>query len=254
MRIANLLPLFTLSLAACAVGVDDDAEGQEAVLIASVDRPSGSHVEFLTTGGGGVLVTESWQMENHPTLSPDVVRTVDPRDYYLALTGEEAPDDLAAAVEASDIPYRRLAPSELVLGDGPRPTSFWQVTAAEFKAALCYEDGDYGPTMQEWCHVDQTGEIKHRKDDINGLSASVCTVSGEVEFRFSLREWGTWDRNSYMVKAGECEQAWYGSQRDFDGESWVMQVESGDKYHHGGMRCWGTWPAGCIVYHGTLPH
>jgi len=252
MRIANILPLFTLSLAACAVGIDDDAEGQEPLLITSVDRPSGSHVEFRATSGGGVLVTESWQMENRPTLSPDVAPTIDPRDYYLALTGEEAPDDLAAAVEASGFPYRRLAPSELVLGDGPRPTSFWEVTAAEFTAALCYDD--YGSLMDQWCHVNQTGEIKHRKDDINGLSASVCTVSGEVELRFSLREWGDWDRWSYMVGAGDCHQAWYGSQRDFDGESWVMQVESGDKYHHGGMRCWMTWPASCPVYHGTLPN
>jgi hypothetical protein len=245
MRIANILPLFTLTLGACAVGTDD-TDGAEAFVIASVDRPSGSHVEFLATEEGGVIVAEEWQLDSQPTLPADVARSVDPRDYYRALTGEEAPDDLAALVEASAIPYRRFSPAELALEDGPRPSStFWTVTAAEFKAAICGRD--YADNVQEWCHTDQTVETKHKKDDINGLTATVCTVSGEVELRIALRPHGDWQRKSYMVSAGRCTQVAHTSYTDFDGEAWVMQVGSGDKYHHGGMRCWNTWGLQCWI-------
>ncbi|HUQ04691.1 MAG TPA: hypothetical protein VM261_19455 [Kofleriaceae bacterium] len=250
MRIANILPLFTLTLAACAFGTDD-ADGPEAILIASADRPSGSQVDFLTTHEGIVIVAEEWQVGSEPTLPPEMARDVDPRDYYLALTGEEAPDELAAAVEASGTLYRRFAPSELVLADGPRPSSFWIVTAAEFTAAICGWDLE---NSDQWCHVDQTAETKHKKHDLNGMSATACTVTGEVEFRIAIRERNDWDRTSYMVAAGGCKRYSISANRDFDGESWVMQVGSGDKYHHGGMRCWASFGLTCPVHMPTLPH
>jgi hypothetical protein len=251
MRIANILPLFTLMLAACAVGTDDDGEGREATLIASADRPSGSRVDFLSTEGGAVIVSEQWQMGNQPTLPQEMARIVDPRDYYLALTGEEAPEELAAAVEASGETYQRFAPSELVLDDGPRPPStFWTVTAAEFEAAICGWDLE---DSQQWCDLDKTVETKHKKYDLNGMMAAVCTVSGEVEFRIALRPRHDWEYTSQMVAAGGCARSVTSNPFDFDGESWVMQVGSGDKYHHGGMRCWSSWGLTCPVYRPSLP-
>ncbi|HUQ03416.1 MAG TPA: hypothetical protein VM261_13035 [Kofleriaceae bacterium] len=257
MRIANVLPLFTLVLGACAVGIDDDAEdGYEAILIASVDRPSGSHVEFLTTEEGGVLVTELFQVGNQPTLPPEMARTVDPRDYYLALTGEAAPDDLAAAVEASDLPYRRVAPSELMLQDGPIPTNLWGgVDDWHFERAVCnvYPDGS---NSDSWCHLNQTpsnnGGAKHKRSDVNGMSASACADTGEVVLRIAIRKFNDWARHSYRLDAGLCAQYSMDRFTDFDAESWVLEVGTGDRYHHAGMWCW-SWGGSCPVINPPLP-
>jgi hypothetical protein len=247
MRFANILPLFTLALAACAVETDA-VDGHEAILIAAVERPSGSLVEFLTTDEGGVLVAEQWRLGNLPTLPPATARHVDPRDYYRALTGDEAPEELALLVEASGVPYRRYAPSELVLGDEVTPAKN-AVPASYFEDSVCHQ---YPGAERDWCHLDQTVETKHKKSDINGISASACADRGEVEFRIAIRKRNDWNRKSYFLDAGLCAQYTMDRFLDFDGESWVMQVGAGDRYHHAGMMCW-DWGGSCPVFAPPLP-
>jgi hypothetical protein len=244
MHIANAVPLLTLALAACSVDADA-ADGHESYLIAAVDRPSGNRVEFLATDDGDVLVTEVRPIDNLPTLSTELVYTVDPRDYFRALTGEEAPDDLAELVASSDTRYRRVAPAELAFTDGPRAPSLSLAAASAPWFADTYCDKYYDAPKQ-WCLLNQRANDAVRKDDVNGVSAVACAEDGEIELRSALRPRREWNRSSWTVLEGHCRQWWYSRFADFDAESAIHEAE-GDRYHHAGMMCWSNLGS-CPVY------
>jgi hypothetical protein len=241
MRYTVTLPLFTLALAACAVGTDD-ADEAEPSLVAAVDRPSGNRVEFHATDDGEVLLSETGPAGNLPSLSRDVAMTIDPRDYYRALAAAEPPVELANLVELGETRYRRMAPAEIKLTDGPRQLSPW-FSADNFENRACdkYYDAD-----KQWCDLDRRYDSKHRTDDVNGVYSIILVDQGSVELKRNIRPHGTWQRSTWTVRAGEWRWWWHSAGPDFDAES-AIEDASGDWYHHAGMMCW-DWGGACPVY------
>ncbi len=231
-----------------------NVEGERAWLVAKVERPTGSVIEFYEMSPGILVVSEVGTGE--PTFTPEELETMSTAELYAAIAPTaEMPAHLADAVDreaellATGVtPERQGVPPQLEPTDvdtlAPPVASTQASTGMQakfcradwFRKTFCSSNSQY-----KRCATDRTSSRLHTLNGIQRHTSVVCTREGNPMFamqsRHELAWW--WTHEVWHVPAGywrywsHVDNSW-----DHDVKASVSIATSNDHFHYSHYGNW----------------
>ncbi len=223
-------------------------EGEQAWLVAKVERPTGSVIEFYEMSPGMLVVSEVGYGE--PTFTPEELESMSTAELYAEVAPTATmPTHLADALDreaellaTGELPERTGEPPKLEPTDfagvefpgastqGTTSTGSSSCSWSWFQSAFCNSIPDY-----QVCLANRTSSRSYNHSNTNKHLSAVCSSGGSPLFsmqsRHDLAWW--WTLQSWYVPTGYWRYwSHYDRVWDYDLKTSVTVITSNDRYHY----------------------